>query len=446
MASKHARLGPSSAKRWINCPGSQNMIERLPIHEQSRSSGYADEGSAAHALGEKCLLTKTNPEDYVGGFIVEDPVAGWRVTTAAEIEKRKDNPRAFEITSEMAEHVATYVDTVRQDWAELGPGTMLYVEQQVQPVPGLDDVWGTADAILFKPFHSIRVYDLKYGKGVIVEVDYNEQASCYGLGALNRVGGALDVDSVQLVIVQPRAPHEDGAVRRWNVDPVKLAEWGDTLAAAAKRTREADAPLQDGEWCRFCPAMARCPQVKKSSLELAKLQFAPVTEPVDPKELKLPVPLSNEDLSRVLFYAPVIDAWLRECEAAAQRKLERGEPVPGFKLVRKRANRAWTDEKAVIEALETLGVPEDEYMEPRELKSPAKIEKLKGLGKPKFREQFVAERAHKPEGGLTIASESDARATVAPPIHEQFKPIAPGAAAEIPATAGTSTSEPDWLA
>jgi hypothetical protein len=446
MASKHARLGPSSAKRWINCPGSQNLIEALPLHERSRSSSYADEGSAAHALGEKCLLEGSNPEDFVGGQIVEDPIAGWRVTTAEEIEKRKDNPRHFEITSEMAEHVAVYVDTVRQDWAELGPGTVLMVEQQVQPVPGLDDVWGTADAILYRPFAAIRVYDLKYGKGVVVEVDYNEQASCYGLGALNRVGGALDVDEVQLVIVQPRAPHEDGAVRRWNVDPVKLAQWGDTLAAAAARTREQDAPLQDGEWCRFCPAMARCPQVKQSSLELAKLQFAPVTEPVSPETLRLPVPTSNEELSRVLFYAPVIDAWLREVEAESQRKLERGEIVPGHKLVRKRANRQWKDEKAVVDALETLGLPEDEYLKPRELKSPAQIEKLKALGKPKFREEFVADRAIKPEGGLTIAAQTDPRPAVPPPILTQFAPIPGGATPELPASSADPAVELDWLA
>lgn len=438
MAGKHAKLSPSSAKRWINCPGSPRLIGELPKHEQQRSSDYADEGSAAHALGEECLKTGGNPEDFLGWVIVADPVVDWRLTTKDEIERRVDKPQSYEVTSEMTEHVATYVDTVRQDWAELGPGTELFIEESVQPVPGLDEVWGTADAILYKPFHAIRVYDFKYGRGVVVEVDYNEQASCYGLGALQRVGGALDVDEVQLVIVQPRALHEDGAIRRWNVEPQALSDWGDTLKAAALRTHDPEAPLADGDWCRFCPALARCPQVKKNALEKAKLQFAAVDVPPDPAELNLPVPANNEELAQLLYYAPVIDAWLRAAEAAAQRKLELGEYMPGLKLVRKRANRRWENEAAVIEALETLGLPEDKYLEPRELKSPAKIEKLKELGKPKFREEFVRDRAVKPEGGLTVAFANDPRPAVPAPLLSQF--------GDIPTELPASASSPDlWL-
>lgn len=431
---KHATLSPSGAKRWINCPGSPRLIGELPRHEVERSSDYADEGSAAHALGEECLKTGGNPEDFLGMVIVADPQVDWRITTKEEIERRVDHPQHYEITTEMVENVGVYVDTIRQDWAELGPGTELFIEEVVQPIPGFDDVWGTADAILYKPFHAIRVYDLKYGRGVVVEVEENEQASCYGLGALNRVGGALDVSEVQLVIVQPRAVHEDGAVRRWNVDPQRLADWGDTLKAAALRTKQDDAPLADGEWCRFCPALARCPQIKTAAAARAQVQFADVPVPLDPANVVLPMPATNEDLATVLKHVPIIDAWVKAVEALAERKLMLGELVPGFKLVRKRANRRWKDEEQTIADFEQLGLDEELYLEPRTLKSPSQIEKTAKIGKPAYRKELVAKRAEKPEGGLTVAFETDARPAVIGPIAAQFAETT--VPAQLPATAG----------
>src|SRR5690606_23269328 len=132
------------------------------------------------------------PEDFAGWFIVTDPIQGWRVASAHEIEARTDKPQCYEIDTEMIEAVATYVDFVREEWAKMGPGTELLIEEKVQPVPGLDSVWGTADVILHKPYSKIVVCDYKHGKGVVVEVDFNEQAQGYRRGAVYRAARARD--------------------------------------------------------------------------------------------------------------------------------------------------------------------------------------------------------------------------------------------------------------
>lgn len=44
----HAVLSASAAKRWLNCPPSARLNEQFP----NESSVYADEGTAAHELGE----------------------------------------------------------------------------------------------------------------------------------------------------------------------------------------------------------------------------------------------------------------------------------------------------------------------------------------------------------------------------------------------------------
>ena len=45
----HAKLSPSAASRWLNCPGSVALCATLPTPP---STYYADEGTAAHALAE----------------------------------------------------------------------------------------------------------------------------------------------------------------------------------------------------------------------------------------------------------------------------------------------------------------------------------------------------------------------------------------------------------
>ena len=46
MPGKHAKLPPSSAERWINCPGSVHMASLFP----ESASPAAKEGSLAHEL------------------------------------------------------------------------------------------------------------------------------------------------------------------------------------------------------------------------------------------------------------------------------------------------------------------------------------------------------------------------------------------------------------
>lgn len=48
MPEVHAILSASSSKRWLNCTPSARLEQNLP----NESSVYAEEGTAAHALGE----------------------------------------------------------------------------------------------------------------------------------------------------------------------------------------------------------------------------------------------------------------------------------------------------------------------------------------------------------------------------------------------------------
>lgn len=419
---KHAALGASSAKRWMNCPGSIRLIAGLPRSERERSSPYADEGSAAHGLAEHCLTHRDAPDDYLGWSMMNDP------DTDDWVPRESVGPGdyAFEVTDEMVEAVEVYLAEIQHHLDRLPNGSIIGVEARVQPLDR-GDCFGTADVLVADDFFGeLVVADFKYGKGVVVEVEHNEQAMVYGLGALRGLSNPGDYDTVTLVVVQPRAPHPDGRVRRWSLPARELLEWGDTLNAAADRTRADDAPLKAGEWCRFCPALPTCPEARKAVMDAAQLEFSPVrVEPGDSVEMVLPDAGDPEQLAQALNIVPLMDHWCREVEGLAQRLAEAGTRVPGYKLVRKRSNRRWMDEKEAERVLRNKRGVKVGDIYTKKLKSPAQMERLKPVG-----EDWVKKYAHKPEGGLTLAHEADPRPAEGPPAIADF------AGHEVPAEAG----------
>ena len=307
-ARPHAALGASTAARWMSCPGSVRRAASIDVP----ASAYAEEGAAAHMLAEICLKDGIDARALIG---------------------RKVN--SYVADAEMADGVQVYVDAVR---AELEPGDLLRVEQhfsldQLRP-PG--EMFGTADAVIYKPKpRRVLVYDLKFGAGVAVEAVGNPQARYYGLGACMALADR-PVSEVEIVIVQPRAPHPAGPIRRETVSAFELVEWSADLLEAAERTLDPEAPLVPGAWCRFCPAAGICPALRDQALATAQVEFAEAPLPSPPTPASLPA----EEVGRLLIAAELVELWIRALRAHAHAELEAGRIIPGWKLVPKRADQA----------------------------------------------------------------------------------------------------------
>jgi len=432
----------------MKCLGSPRLVARLTdrgLIEPGQTSVYAEEGSAAHALGEGCITSGKPAAAFLG----------WGLAKFSEGWALIENPvpdAPFYVTEEMAEAVQVYLDAIAAEKKRL-PCAEVLVEERVYPLAGAEEeMFGTADVVLWDLVAAeLTVMDYKHGAGVVVEAEHNVQTMFYGLGALRRIAGDFAVEAVRkirLVIVQPRARHADGPVRVFDLTARDLVEWGGVLRSAAEATKQPDAPLAAGDWCKFCPAAALCPEMRRRTVEMVRLDFdEPV--PADPAErlkLMLPNPDDARQLGAALDFVGLLDMWCREVEGMAHRRLEYGREVIGadgeYKLVRKRSTRRWTDPAAVEAALrKKRGVKVDDIFD-RKLRSPAQLEKVKTIGK-----EWVAEHAEKPEGGLTVAKGNDPRSAVAPPVLEAFDaPLLAAEAGVTPAAEpATTTTNDSWL-
>lgn len=348
----HAVLGPSSAKRWMTCPGSVRLSRGMP----NRSSKYADEGTEAHALAEALIRAHMNPCDN-------------------EAQKRADD-LALTATVEMMTAVNVYVDKVLS-YLRAGFEVVLLLEQRVSLDSLGVDVWGTSDLIAYVPaLRRLIVGDYKHGAGVAVEVEANPQLMIYALGAWVSIAMRREwtVESVETFICQPRKEHDDGPIRTHTYTLLDLIEFADEVIVAAAATDKPDAPLVAGEHCRFCPAKAQCP-ARVNAIN------AVVTVPGLPS-LPSVAAMSVEQAAQVLAAADRVKFadWLDDVRAFLQNEAEAGRAVPGYKLVPKQGRRKWDKSEAdVCDALAKFTPTADLYDRPAPaLKSVAQVEKLIG--------------------------------------------------------------------
>jgi len=338
------------------------------------SSKYAIEGSAAHALAEECLLKNVSPHSYINGgtITLEDDDGG-------QIE--------YEVTPNMSEAVIRYTKMVNDLCLSLG---VELSEDNIESRFHLDwideEIWGTNDFNVAIPFDTLHTYDYKHGQGVAVDVQYpepvtyysggksdkNPQLMIYSLGAVGPTNEHFVTD-VELGVVQPRASHPDGRIRTARLSIEELFAWRDeVLIPGIAETRKPNAPLCDGDHCRFCKAIAICPQVGTKAVTVAGSTAAEVFSD-KPVVFPLASEMTQEQRVQVCEFIGLFESWAKEVIKDTHARVLNGEPHAGLKVVQQLGNRSWINaEQAQQVCVGELGT--DAYVPPK-LKSPTQITK-----------------------------------------------------------------------
>lgn len=363
MSGVHAKLSPSSSKRWFACPGSVVLEGEHP----NDANEHSDRGTACHEVAAQCLREYKSALGFVGQWI--------------EVHNEGEEPRSVCITEEMADMVQYEVETVRKlaDSAQI-----LLIEQQVDfsQIVGVENQFGTLDVGITTADGELQVRDFKFGF-IPVEVEENTQLLIYALATYEQLALSFDITSIRLAIHQPQV----AGVTEWTCSVEYLTgEFKTRLKEKVTRVENAIANREHPQWhalylnpnpnedeCRFCRAMATCPAYraaleKKVGVGFEDLTSAPVEEIVRRPDLSL---------TQMMQAVPMLEDLCKAVRAEMECRLLAGEANEAFGLeLGRKGPRKFSDPAAAEELLRKQFRLKLEHVYDMSLKSPTQLEKL----------------------------------------------------------------------
>jgi len=368
----HALLSASGAHRWMNCTPSAVLESQFP----DTTSEAAKEGTLAHEMAEAKLQHLFNTQDY----------------RKAKLTRALNKIKKDELYQpEMDGYTDDYVAYVRKSAMEFEKSPYIAIEKRLDLTAYIPDGFGTADCVMIGE-RTLHIIDLKYGKGVPVSAENNEQLMIYALGALEAYKMLFAIDTVKISIVQPRIDNTNSS----EFTVKELMEFGDKVKHYADIAIKGDGEQSPGDWCRFCRARQQCRARADKNIELA-FEIG-----------KKPPLITNEEVGEYLRKGEDVAKWLSELQDYALAECLAGRDVDGYKAVEGRGSRAWTDMDAAFEAIIEDGTDEALLYERKPL-TLAQVEKL--MGKAQF-EDVAGEYVIKNPGKPTLVPSTDKRQAI----------------------------------
>ena len=371
---KHAILSASSSHRWLNC----TPAPRLESEVENKISNAADEGTAAHNLGEYKLKKALNIK--------------------ARKPKSKYDCDEMEIyTDDYANYVIEQYEKVKQTCKD----PIILIEQKLDFSEYVPEGFGTGDCIIVGN-GELNIIDLKYGKGIVVDAYDNPQMKLYALGAVELYDDLYDIKNITLTIFQPRREN----ISTFTITYEELMNWAENeLREKAELAFRGEGEFKSGEWCTFCRVSPTCRKRAYENLKLAEFEF------------EKPSLLEDYEIEEIINQIPHLTKWADDImNYVTDMAIRRGKKWQGYKVVEGRSSRKYIDEEQVSKVATDNGF-NDIYKS--SLIGIGDMEKL--MGKVEFNE-ILGHLIHKPKGKLTLVPTSDKRQEVnIGNVEEEFK-------------------------
>lgn len=263
---KHAKFSASSAYRWLACPGSVVLSEKVPPLPDSIAS---IDGTRAHECLELFLKNGYAKSHAIRRMLLLQNRPVPMVEDALSCALHHWGAEQGKIVSE-SKCILHHIDP---------------------------EMEGTGDIAIVQEFDYLEACDFKYGR-MPVEVKDNPQVVFYLLAQAHK----HDYNFGKFVgsIYQPRVERTGGPYQTWELSYRELRAWETTFRRGAEAARKKNAKLAAGKHCFFCPAKTVCKEYEKNA---EKLKAARNYDYMTMRE-------SAEDTRRKLaldFASPIVD-------------------------------------------------------------------------------------------------------------------------------------------
>ena len=483
----HAFFSPSGAPAAMLCNAKPWREKDFP----DQGNDASDEGTAAHFLLEQCLEKKVQAAHFQGTRIqVKDGHAEFHTSGAYPVglDMAHEIQKTLDVIHSLADNATIYpeqtlsVAFITGEYRHKETGAVcflnadglfedpetgeIYPEEQVEPATG------TSDTVIIKGNTAV-IADLKYGRGVQVFAEGNEQLLIYGASAVADFDALGEIEHVELHILQPRLNHFDV----WKLTVAEMNERIEQIRQTSKRILagpEGLAAVPGDKQCKFCKASATCKERTDFTLQLITDTFTdldkgfikvempqaekllaqafdvkpaaisfnetesredgayflahftvkkPNIRPsLEAAEAKLP-DASDERLATLMDAADMIEGFAKAVRAEVERRLLAGKFTDArYKLVEGRQGaRSWTSEEEAEAALKAMRLKVDQMYDFK-LISPTTAEKVLKEANPR-KWNKLQPLIGRSDGKPSVAPASDKRPALSMAIAEQFEEL-----------------------
>lgn len=357
MADSPFELRLSHAAEWVRCAAfvRMNRTPQAAVLDDAADHTVREEGTAMHWVAQALMHDAPDFPCFGVGAVA---------------------PNGVTITDELYDAAMFYCDVLDSYGAQWN------IEQQLAAPSIHPKCGGTPDAYCIgaTQYHNVLVVaDLKGGYRP-VDVFPNWQLIGYASAIVDANRGALDdADEIEFIIVQPRAYHRNGPVRKHRMRIGELAPYIESLRMAAAIAMGDHARAVAGPQCDNCAPRASCSVCHAAGMRALEVAGEPDVH-------DLPVVALDYEMQRLEDAARMIEARLTGLQAQAVHLIRRGAVLPSYTMESGSGRLAWIDDTAEQSAIamgDLLG---------KDIRKPAKaitpLQAMKQLPK-EFVEQYA---------------------------------------------------------